>query len=137
LADGGVLPRKTVTGGSIALGVEAPRGVVGLPIQARAKTLPFAAEMEGFGQGRPKNILQVWARVAHTRGLWAGADFDDMYEVKPRIDELLGSPPDLFTGELEVVPAQSWDVDGAVCFEQQDPLPMTLLAVVLKVGVGG
>lgn len=137
LADGGVLPRKTVTGGSIALGTEASRVIVGLPIEARAKTLPFAAEMEGFGQGRPKNILQVWARVSNTRGMWAGADFDDMYEVKPRIDEPLGSPPVLFTGELEVTPAQGWDVDGSVCFEQKDPLPTTLLAVVLKVGIGG
>lgn len=137
LADGAVLPRATVTGGSVSFAAPAERVVVGLPIEARAKTLPFAAEMQGFGQGRPKNVLAVWARVDATRGLWAGPTFDEMREVKPRRDELLGGPPVLYSGELEVVPPSVWDADGAVCFEQRDPLPTTLLSVVLEVGLGG
>lgn len=137
LADGAVIPRQVVTGGGVSFDTPAERVVVGLPIAARAKTLPFAAEMQGFGQGRPKNVLGVWARVHLTRGLFVGPDFDDMLEVKPRLDELLGDPPALYSGELELMPPSGWAADGAICLEQRDPLPTALLSLVLEVSVGG
>lgn len=137
VADGKVLSPRVVTGGGIPLDRPATDVIVGLPIIMRGQTLPFAAEMQGFGQGRPKNVLKVWARVNMTRGFWSGPSFDDMLEVKPRTGNNMGDPPPLFSGELEMVSPAKWDVDGALCFEQRDPLPCTLLSLVLEVGVGG
>lgn len=137
LADGEVLPQRVVSGGGVPLDGPASEVVVGLPIEARGKTLPFAAEMQGYGQGRPKNVLKVWARVNLTRGFWSGPAFDDMMEVKTRVGSNMGDPPPLFSGELEMVSPAKWEVDGALCFEQRDPLPCTLLSLVLEVGVGG
>ena len=89
------------------------------------------------GQGRTKNVVSVWPRVFETRGGFVGPNFDDMVEIKPRIDEELGDPPALFTGEIAVVPTSGWERDGSFCIQQRDPLPMTLLSVVLEVSVGG
>lgn len=137
LADGAVQAPRRIVSGVLELDEPASYVVVGLPIQARAKSLPFAAEMQGFGGGRTKNVVKVWPRFAATRGGFIGPNFEDMVEIKPRIDEELGDPPALFTGEVDVVPTSGWDREGAMCIEQRDPLPMTLLAVTLEVSVGG
>lgn len=137
LADGAVLPRQTVTGGTLSLERPASKINIGIPITARIKTLPFAQEMQGYGQGRPKNVSEIWLRFFESGGVFAGPDFERLYETKMRRDEDLGDAPDLRTGEVSLKVSPTWSDDGALCIEQTDPLPVTLLSLSMEVAVAG
>jgi hypothetical protein len=137
LADGGVIDGLVVTGGSITLDEAASNVVVGLPITVDIMTLPAAFQIDGFGQGRPKNINKAWLRLFSTRDVKAGPSFDKLREWSPRTTEDYGSAPALKTGEIEIVFSPSWAEDGAVCIRHDAPLPFTLLSITPEHAVGG
>lgn len=137
LADGAVLSPRTISGGTLTLDQPASEVIVGLPILADLTTLPFAAEVQAFGQGRPKSVNQVWMRFFGTRGGLAGSGFDRLYEVKQRTDEPAGTPPEATTGEAQLTIGDIWGRDGQLCVRQQDPLPMMLLSLTMEVAVAG
>lgn len=137
LADGAVLSPREVTGGTLTLDQPASEVIVGLPILADLKTLPFAADVQAFGQGRPKSINQVWMRLFGTRGGLAGSSFAKLYEMKQRTDEPAGTPPNAITGEAQLSIGDGWGKDGQLCIRQKDPLPMMLLSLTMEVSVAG
>jgi hypothetical protein len=137
LADGGVVEGLTVSGGAIDLDEAASVVHVGLRITCDIKTLPAAFEVQGYGQGRPKNVNKVWLRLFATRDVKAGPSFDKMTEYKPRTTEPYGSAPDLLTGEIEVSLSPSWSADGGICIRHDAPLPFTLLSITPEFSVGG
>ena len=140
LADGAVYPRKTVTGGAVSLGEHGETAsviTVGLPITAQAQTLPLTFETMAFGQGRQKNVNKVWFRVVSSSSVFAGPTFDKLTENKVRTTEPYGSPPALQTGEVNLMVTPSWGPDGAICFQQTDPLPLEIASLTLEVSIGG
>ncbi len=137
LADGAVLPQQIVVNGAITLDQAASIVNVGLPIRARAKTLPISLEMEALGQGATKNINNLWLRVHESSGIFAGPSYDKLREVKQRTTEPYGSPPNLFTGVKSIAMVPSWNEEGQVCIEQSNPLPLTLLSMTTEVTIGG
>jgi hypothetical protein len=137
LADGAVMPRRQVVGGTITLDAEASVVQVGLPICAQLQTLPLAFQVPGYGSGRPKTIAAVHALVDESLGIFAGDAFDNLYEAKQRTTEPYGSPPSLSSGEVEIVIDGGWDDNGQVCIQQDDPLPLAILALTVDVAVGG
>jgi hypothetical protein len=136
LGDGAVRPQATVTGGEITLDQRASVLQVGLPITADLRVLPLTLEMQAFGQGREKNVNQVWVRVAESSGIKAGPDFDNLTEIKQRTTEPYGTPPALVSAELSVVVKPSWGPDGSLCIRQSNPLPLTLCSMALEVAIG-
>lgn len=139
LADGSVMPQQEVLGGTIVLpgGVEASKIVVGLPYQSDLQLLPMTLELDGYGQGMPKNVNQVFARVYRSSGFFAGPTFDELTEYKQRTIEPLGAPPSLLTQEIELVIQPAWSDDGTVCIRQDNPTSLCLLSLTLDVTVGG
>ncbi|HEX7386244.1 MAG TPA: hypothetical protein VF285_03075 [Castellaniella sp.] len=138
LADGGVHPRQVVTDGSIHLEHEASVVQVGLPITAELATLPIAMQIDSaFGQGRPKNINQVWLRVFQSSGIFVGPSLDRLTEAKQRTDEPYGSAPALKTEEIAIRTTPSWSDGGQVYVRQSDPLPLTVVALTVEVALGG
>jgi hypothetical protein len=138
LADGAVMPRKVVTGGAITLEQASSVVHVGLPITADLKTLPWMIESDSAaGQGRPKNVNEVWLRVHESSGIFAGPSFDYLTEVKQRTNEPYGSPPALKSEEIRLQITPSWTDSGQVCLRQSDPLPLTLVSMTLQVAIGG
>lgn len=137
LVDGAVQPPQVVTSGSVSWPKAGERVVVGLPIDAELETLPFAFEMQGFAQGRPKNVLEVWFRLFRSRGVFAGPNADSLYEVKPRYNETPGSPPDLRSEEVSLKVQPTWGRDGTLYVKHDQPLPLTLLSLTLEVSVAG
>jgi hypothetical protein len=137
LADGAVRPQKVVTGGQITLDQPASVVHVGLPITADAQTLPLAFEVQGFGQGRQKNVNKVWLRVYRSSGIFAGPSFDRLTEAKQRTNEPFGSPPLLKSEEVPIMVAPSWSDNGQLCIRQIDPLPLTIVSMSLEVAIGG
>lgn len=137
LADGAVHPQRVVTGGAVQLDVEASVVHVGLPIEADAQTLPLAFEIQGFGQGRQKNVNKVWLRVFRSSGIFAGPSFERLVEAKQRTTESYGAPPALKSEEIPIMVPPNWTDNGQVCVRQSDPLPLTIASMSLEVSIGG
>jgi hypothetical protein len=137
LGDGAVMPQRTVSGGSITLDQPVSKAQVGLPITADLQTLPLAIEIQGYGQGRPKNINNAWLRVFQSGGIFVGPRFDALTEVKQRTTEPYGTPPSLKTDEIQISITPSWGPNGQICIRQTAPLPLTLTGLSLDITIGG
>lgn len=137
LADGGVMPPRTVVGGQITLDKEASLVHVGLPIVSDLQTLPMAIEgLDGYGQGRVKNINAVYLRVYRSSGIFVGPDENHLTEAKIRTSEPYGSPPSLKSEEVEVVITPTWTRDGQIVVRQSDPVPLTIVSATIDVQFG-
>lgn len=136
LADGAVHPQRVVTGGAISLDVEASKIHVGLPIIADLQTLPLSFEAEAFGQGRVKNVNQVWLRVFRSSGIFVGPTPGELVEAKQRTTEPYGTPPALKSEEIQVMVTPTWADSGSVYVRQSDPLPLTVVSLTLEVAIG-
>lgn len=137
LVDGAVQPQQTVSSGTVSWPVAGSKVVVGLPIEADLKTLPFAIEIQGYGQGRRKNITEVWLRLFESRSVLAGPNPDKLYEMKTRTNEPPGTPPALITGEASLKLSPEWQNDGALFIRHDQPLPLTVLSMTMELDVAG
>ena len=136
LADGAVMPRKVVVGGSVSIDRAAVKIHVGLQYLSDLQTLPLAINIEAFGQGRVKNINQAWVRVFRSSGLFVGPTADKLTEAKMRTNEPYGSPPSLRSDEISVNITPTWAQGGQIYIRQADPLPLTVVGVTIEAVVG-
>ena len=136
LADGAVMPRKVVVGGSVSIDRAAVKIHVGLQYLSDLQTLPLAINIEAFGQGRVKNINQAWVRVFQSSGLFVGPTADKLTEAKMRTNEPYGSPPSLRSDEISVNITPTWSQSGQIYIRQADPLPLTVVGVTIEAVVG-
>lgn len=136
LADGVVEGPFTVTGGAITLSAAATNVVVGLRYTQQIQTLYLTTQgiQSGSDQGKRKQITGVTVRTDCTSGLKAGTDFDYLTPI-PELNEnlVVGS---LFTGDARVLSFPQWDTPGQTCIQQDDPLPATVLGVIVEVTPG-
>ena len=137
LADGSVSPAQTVTGGTITLPHSASVVHVGLGYTAELQTLDLDLSSLRQSANARRRVTEVLVKVERSRGLWAGPDVDHMTEVKQRDFEPYGDPIALFTGDFKLSIPPSWGRSGSIVLQQRDPLPLTVLAVIPEVDVGG
>jgi len=137
LGDGAVIPNEVVVGGKITLPHPCSKIHVGLPYQSDLQTLPMTLNIEGYGQGRYKNINKAWVRVFQSSGIFIGPDENNLVEAKQRTTEPYGSPPSLKSDEIYVMLTPTWASSGQIYLRQQDPLPLTLVGLTLEVAIGG
>lgn len=138
LADGAVMEPKTVTGGSITLEKAASLVHVGLPITSDLQTLPMSLEgVDGYGQGRVKNVNKVYLRVYRSSGIFVGPDENTLTEAKIRTTEAYGAPPNLKTEEIDIMISPSWTRDGQIVVRQSDPVPLTIVSATIEAQFGG
>lgn len=137
LSDGAVHPQQSVRNGQITLQQAAEKVHVGLPITADLQTLPVSLEMEAFAQGRQKNVNKAWLRVYRSSGIKVGPSFDKLTEVKQRTTQPYGSPADLLSEEVSIMITPTWSDGGQICVRQTNPLPLSILSMVVDVALGG
>jgi hypothetical protein len=141
LADGAVITPQVVTSGAITLPQAASKVQIGLAYTSDLTTLPLAIEnAQGIGaggQGMRKNLNKVYLRVYESSGINVGPDTDNLTAFKQRTSEVYGAPPDWVTDEIEVVVTPKWGQSGQVTIRQSDPLPLTVLSMVMEVVTGG
>lgn len=137
LADGNPQRNYTVTGGQITLDDPASIVHVGFNSPARLKTMRVDVTVPGgTAQTQMKSLAEVWFRLLKSLGGSAGPSFD-------RLDDLkffnpvstVGSPLSLFSGDIEVQWPATYDTDGYVCIVQNQPLPMTVSAIIGRLDV--
>lgn len=156
LADGSVVPNQIVTNGQIILPHPASAIVIGLPFLPQLQTLYLDAPSQVTQQGRRKRVFAVTARVQNTRGLtfganqvdastqpnqaniqWGTAHAGKLIEVKER-NALInaGRPIQLLTMDERVNIPGTWQKPAQISFQQNYPLPATILAAIPETVTG-
>ena len=132
LADGKVQSQKVVSNGAITLDSAASIVTVGLPIVADLQTLPVTMQIDGYGQGRTKNLNKAWLRLYRSSGISIGPDTDNLVPFDP-----YETTPTLKTDEIQVLLTPSWTTSGQIWIRQTNPLPLSVVGLTLEVAVGG
>lgn len=135
LADGNVLPKRTVENGKVLLGNKYKKVHVGLPIDAEIKTLPidFTAQ-DGTYLSRKKRIAAVTLLLKDSRGGLFGMKENELDEFKWRSNEAYGEPISLQTGKFKVtIKSATYDETQQIIIKQPDPLPMTVLSLIPEI----
>ncbi|EPK2630895.1 hypothetical protein MEE47_000110 [Klebsiella aerogenes] len=137
LSDASVEPQKVVTGGAVTL--EKPGGVVhiGLPINAQFETLDININGQETLLDKKQLISTVTLVVNASRGIWASTPGGQWYEYPQREFEFYDDPVEYATGKVEVKLDSNWDKNGRIKIRQTDPLPLSVLAVIPRITVGG
>ena len=135
LANGAVQPTKTVSSGAITLSTPASIIHAGLPYTSKLVTMNLEAGSEdGTAQSKTKRIYQVTVRLYRSLGLEVGPENGSLDLVSFRDSaDLMNSPPSLFTGDKDVLYPQSHEASGNVEVQQTQPLPQTILALIMHV----
>jgi len=135
LADGKVHLRKTVSGGgSVTLDYPASVVSVGLPYKFLGETERFVGGTRlGANLGHRTGVNQVIVYVLNSVGGKAavgdGVHYPPRNLIMMEADQPMDRATPLFTGAVEVGTDQDWDLEASVYFENDDPLPMTVLAI--------
>lgn len=139
LADGSPHADRTVQGGSITLAVEASKVQVGLGYMSRLRTMPIEPQTpQGTAQGRHKAIPEATFRLYRTLGGRVGPDFDHTVPLAyQKANAIIGTRLELYDGDIDqTLPADTGKI-GAVSIVQDQPVPMTLIAIFPRVTVHG
>lgn len=137
LSDANVEPQKVVTGGTVTL--ETPGAVVhiGLPIPAELETLDVNITGQETLLDKKQVLPSVTMLVNASRGVWAASPGGKWYEYPQREFEFYDNPVDDATGKVEVKLDSNWDKNSRVKVRQNDPLPLSVLAIIPPITVGG
>lgn len=135
LGEGATHPEVTVTNGSITLDRQVAYAVVGLMYRSSLQTLRIdAGAADGTSQGKKKRISEVVVRLHQTLGGLYGPDFDQLDRIEMRDPSVpMDQPPPLQNGDFTVKWDKGYETDGRMCFVQNQPLPMTILAIMPQV----
>ena len=139
LGDGNVLPKVVVSGGSITVSQPCAYLSAGLPITSDLQTLEVttATKTESSLLSTRKLINSLIVMVEESRGIWAGQDEKNLWEFKQRDDEAMAEPTQTLTGKAQIYISADWASQGNVFIRQEDPLPLTVNAVLPEVVMGG
>ncbi|MBN3500920.1 hypothetical protein [Burkholderia cenocepacia] len=131
LTDGAVHPSRTVAGGSIAL--EWPASVVhiGVPTKCRIQTMQLnAGAANGTAQGKTKRVSNIVTRFSRSQGGAVGPSFADT-DLEPlnfrRPSNAMDNAVPLFDGDMESNWRGGYEGQSWVCYQNDQPLPVTLL----------
>ncbi|MEO4014819.1 hypothetical protein [Pseudomonas rossensis] len=137
LADGSVHPQRVVTNGTVVLQEYAGVAHVGLPYNSDMETLDL--ELKNANEtvlDKKIAVTSLTVVVEESRGIFAGKDKRSLYEQKTSRDTY-EQPLDPLTGQTEIIISNDWQGKGRVFIRQSDPLPLTVLAVIPEVTIGG
>jgi len=140
LVDGATHDTKVVSSGAITLDapVYAARIQIGLPYNSDLETLPLhAPQDQGTIRESKKSIAHVSVEVDDYRGLLVGHTLDDLREVQSRSVESGYETINPQHSLVTVRPANRYARVVNLAVRQADPLPVTLLSLIIAVDIGG
>ena len=134
LGDGAVFPPVVVdSSGQITIASVAHTVVAGLPYVM--DLTPESVEIPGnVTLGAKRRISKVSLRLYRTLGGKAGADEGTLQEIRFRSTEVpFGSPPELYTGMIDLPIDDSSGQEQSVVLLHDQPLPFTVLAIIYDI----
>lgn len=135
LNDGAVEKSKTVIGGQITLSTPLAAGAtahIGLPMTSELVTLPLAMQIEGLGQGYAKTVRRAHVEVVDSARFKIGPS-DSVSALRSSNEIPVGV---LRTGQVDVAVMPKWGDGGKLAIRQEDPVPLSVAAMTLRVEVG-
>ena len=134
LADGSSHADKTVSGGSITLDRSSSKVHIGYSYTSLLQTLRLEAGAEdGVSQGKIKRIHGVTARFLNTVGAEIGTDTTNLDRIPFRDSSMdMDTAVPMFSGDKEISFPSGYDNDAKVMIRQNQPLPMTVLAIMRR-----
>lgn len=145
LADGNEVQGLTVNGGSITIPRAASKVHVGLSYVPEIITLGID-DNQAVIRGREKSTSDVRIIVNKSRGGWVGPvnDLEDearldseMLEIKPRFASDGYDTLKLKSFEQRINIQPGWNDNGMIRIIQKAPLPLSILAIIPDVDIGG
>jgi hypothetical protein len=131
LANGAAHPDCVVSGGSITLQRAVTKAQIGLRYSPVMETMRIeGGAQNGAAQGKTKRISQVTIRFLNTLNALAGPAEDKLDRVTfRRGSDLMGSAPPLFTGDKRLPWPSGYETEGRMVIKQDQPLPITVVAI--------
>jgi hypothetical protein len=136
LTDGATHPDRTVTGGQIEL--QEPGSVVNVGLKQTCRLTPMridAGAADGTAQGKTKRITKVVYRFDMSLGGKYGVEggpYDEILTRSPNNN--MDQAPPLLTGDSDVLDwPGGYDNDGVVEYVNDQPLPVTIVAIMPQV----
>jgi hypothetical protein len=139
LADGAPVPAAVVTAGAVTLTSSASVVHVGLPYTTIIEPMRLDVDpLAGSSQGNMKIVHQVVARLNESIGLKYGDGTTFQHTLSFRASsDYMDAPPPLFTGDKVLEWDGDFELDTRVIITQDQPLPLCLLALVVKSNITG
>ncbi len=126
LADGNVFHSLLVQQGTITLPVSAREVVAGLTYVSKLITLPVPVETGS----QKRRLVSVQVRLLNSRGGKIGTHEEMLTQLCQRTHEAYNTPIGLQTGSFQVTLADIHRQESCIYIVQQDPLPLTVLAII-------
>ena len=135
LADGAVVPDQVVVDGTITLEKAASKINAGSGYVSDVETMRIeAGSANGSSQGKIKRINKVDFRFFETLGAKFGPNADNLDTIFFRsTSDPMDSAPPRFTGDKEESFPSGFETEGRIFIRQDQPLPMTILAIMPRV----
>jgi hypothetical protein len=136
LADGAARPDAVVNSGSVSLSRgTASTAVIGLGYASNMQTerLEFQSRSVSTVQTKKKRIHEISARVWRTLGGKSGPDAStlELMVFRSTSDPMDSAPP-LTDGDIRLSWPGGYETEGRIYIRQDQPLPMTILAIVAE-----
>jgi hypothetical protein len=138
MADGGAHADCVVSSGQITLNRASSIVNVGLGYTSVLQTMRAEpGARDGSGQTRRRSISNCFFRLYETLGGKVGPALDRLDPLPGALTggSLIGAIPEQFTGDREVPWPATFDTDGYIYVVQDQPLPMTVVAIVPRMVV--
>ena len=137
LANGATHPDKTVSGGTITLDRSSSVVQVGLGYNGDIETMKRAdGTREGGALMKPKRIHRITLRLFETVNITVGTVDSALDRVVFRdSDDNMGEAVEPFTGDKNIRPNSTYDREGQIYLRQDQPLPCTVIAVMMEMEV--
>ena len=118
---------QEVMSGAITLNTPAAVVHVGLPYVGKLQFLPLGGDGQTTNDTKDRKVYSVVLRLWNSAGGKFGADENNMFPIEMPTTDIL------YTGDVHDVPFESsWSNYVMPVFMQEDPLPFTILAAVIR-----
>jgi hypothetical protein len=136
LADGAVIPNAVVTDGKVVLADPYSKVHIGLGYLSELEMLRIeGGSQTGTAQGKIKRVYDISLRFYKTSGGEIGVrGKTDIIKFRKSSDPM-NQPVPLFTGDKLIPFPDGYNREAEIYLKQEQPLPMSILAVMPKLEV--
>ena len=129
-ANGAAVADTTVSSGAVSVSSGATIAHIGYGFTSKLQTMRIdAGGQEGTSQGKIKRISDITIRVLDTVGILVGAAEDQLDRIAFRQTADAMTALSMFSGDKDIEFRGGFDQDGFIVVQQDQPLPMTVLAI--------
>lgn len=132
--DGSIAQGKTVQAGSVTLQNAGVDVTIGLPYNSDLQLLDLALDT---AKTNVKAVEKVSLELSNSRAFLSGEDFENLSPSDQRALTDGYNFAALQTGMVICPTSSTWNISGSMCVRNADPTPLTIVAAIREVVIGG